>query len=52
MTLEKLTRMVFQIVTNDKKVFTVHTEVGDGLTKVVVDESEQDEEPLEPSEDE
>lgn len=43
--------MVFQIVTNDKKVFTVHTEVGDGLTKVVVDEAEPDEdEPLESSE--
>lgn len=41
--------MVFQILTLDKKVFTVHTEVGEGLTKVVVDENEHnlDDESLE-----
>lgn len=33
--------MVFQIVTNDKRVLTVHTEVGQGLAKVVVEESER-----------
>lgn len=36
--------MVFQIITQDKRILTVHTEVGDGFTKVVVDDSEQEHE--------
>lgn len=36
---ERVRNMVFQII-NDGKVLTVHTEVGDGLSKVIVDEEE------------
>lgn len=43
MTDDQRRNMVFQIITNDKRLLTVHTEVGDGLTKVVIDEEERDE---------
>lgn len=36
---ERVRNMVFQII-NDGKVLTVHTEVGDGLSRVIVDEEE------------
>jgi hypothetical protein len=43
--------MVFQIITNDKSILTVHTEVGDGLSKVVIEEdrNETEDEPDESS---
>lgn len=51
MTIEKLVNMVFQIITDDNQIFTVHTEVGDGLTKVVVDEKPIEEPPMENEDD-
>lgn len=34
-------RMVFQILTRDRTILTVHTHVGDGITRVVIDELPQ-----------
>lgn len=45
----KKSRMVFQIVTDDKRVFTVHTEVGDGLSRVIVEEEDRHEQDNEDS---
>lgn len=39
----RIERMVFQILTNDKHIFTVHTEVGEGLTRVVIEDNKPDE---------
>lgn len=42
--------MSFSIVTHDGRVLVVHTEVGDGLARVVVDEPELAAESIEESE--
>jgi hypothetical protein len=43
--------MVFQVITSDKSILTVRTEVGDGLSKVVIEEdrNETEDEPDESS---
>lgn len=42
--------MSFEIHTADGRVLSVHTEVGNGLTQVVVTETEPQPEPMEASE--